>query len=69
MRRPGVGACSRFSSTARLDQLLARMPTRCDVAAYQKLLAEHLVAAGAPYRPEHLRAAWEKPTPRHRDDG
>lgn len=60
--------------TARLIQLLAREPTRCDcprcdVATYQQLLAEHLGAAGAPYRPEHLRAAWEKPTPRYRDDG
>lgn len=57
--------------TARLEQLLAGTPTRCDcprcdVAAYQTLLAEHLVSAGAPYRPEHLRAAWEKPTPRRR---
>jgi hypothetical protein len=57
--------------TARLEQLLATAPTccdcpRCDVGAYQKLLSEHLVAAGAPYRTEHLRAAWEKPTPRPR---
>jgi len=55
--------------TARLTQLLACMPSccdcpRCDVAAYQKLLSEHLVTAGTTYRPEHLRAAWEKPTPR-----
>jgi len=53
--------------TARLKQLLARMEPgcdcpRCDVAEFQRLLDEHLLAAGAAYRPEHLRAAWEKPT-------
>ncbi|HZJ53474.1 MAG TPA: hypothetical protein VFD38_04990 [Myxococcaceae bacterium] len=62
--------------TARLVELLARVKPgcdcpRCDVAAYQKVLSEHLVAVGPGYRPEHLRAAWEKPTPRpdrRRDD-
>jgi hypothetical protein len=55
--------------TARLKQLLAVVDAgcdcpRCDVAEFQRLLHEHLLAAGAAYRPEHLRAAWEKPTPR-----
>jgi hypothetical protein len=55
--------------TARLKELLSLTHSRCDcptcdVAAYQRLLSEHLVAAGAGYRLEHLRAAWEKPTPR-----
>lgn len=57
--------------TARLKGLLALTHSRCDcprcdVAAYQQLLAEHRVAVGAAYQPEHLRAAWEKPTPRPR---
>lgn len=56
--------------TARLKELLLSVTEascdcpRCDVDAYQRLLTEHLVTVGANYQPEHLRAAWEKPTPR-----
>jgi hypothetical protein len=55
--------------TARLKALLGQASPRCDCprcdfAEYQKLLDDHLVAVGTIYRPEHLRAAWEKPTPR-----
>ena len=39
---------------------------RCNLAEFQRVLTEHLVTAGAGYRPEHLRAAWEKPTPRRK---
>ena len=57
--------------TARLKQLLTIVETGCDcplcdVAEFQRLVNEHLVAAGGAYRPEHLRAAWEKPTPRRK---
>jgi hypothetical protein len=55
--------------TSRLTVLLGQLTpfcecARCDLAEYQKVLDEHLVGAGTLYRPEHLRAAWEKPTPR-----
>ena len=55
--------------TSRLSALFGEVTPpcdcpRCDLAEYQKLLDEHLGALGTVYRPEHLRAAWEKPTPR-----
>lgn len=55
--------------TSRLRTLLGQVIRRCDcprcdVGEYQKLLDEHLFEVGTIYRPEHLRAAWEKPTPR-----
>jgi len=55
--------------TARLRELLESADPvcdcpRCDVDAYRQALSEHLAAHGPGYRPEHMRAAWEKPTPR-----
>ena len=37
---------------------------RCDIGEYQRALTDHLNTVCPGYRPEHLRAAWEKPTPR-----
>ncbi len=55
--------------TSRLRALLKSVESvcdcpRCDVDAYRRALGEHLAAHGPGYRPEHMRAAWEKPTPR-----
>jgi hypothetical protein len=57
--------------SARLMQLLRCLKPgcdcpRCNLAEFQRAVTQHLVLAGAGYRPEHLRAAWEKPTPRRR---
>lgn len=53
--------------TARLQELLELKEPgcdcpRCDVAEYQRALAEHLIASGN--RRRHLRVAWENPAPR-----
>jgi len=59
--------------TATLRQLLQTLDGRCDcplcdVEAYARVVSEHAIATARGYRPGQLRAGWDKPALRRKQE-